>query len=121
MSRSRGWILGLALAVALTVPLACSQHTDPMEPSGGEVVEIEIRNYEFSQPELHIEPGTTVRWKNTTNTYHTVTPDGHNAWTQWQTASEGQTFEVTFNVAGEYPYYCIPHRSLGMMGTIIVE
>lgn len=117
--RASGLVAALA-TVAFTA--ACSQHQDPMEPTGGgDVVEIEIRNFEFSNPELHIAPGTTVRWKNTTSNYHTVTPNGHTAWTSWQTASSGETFEVKFDQRGTYPYYCMPHRSLGMTGTIIVE
>lgn len=115
--RSRGLLL---LSVAILV-LGCSEHQDPMQPDGsGEAVEIEIRNFEFSQPELRITPGTTVRWRNTTANYHTVTPDGHPAWTQWQTAGTGETFEVRFDQAGAYPYYCMPHRALGMTGTVIV-
>lgn len=82
---------------------------------------MELRNFEFSRPELRIEAGTTVRWRNTTSSFHTVTPDGHAVWTEWQTASSGETFEVTFDEAGTYPYYCSPHRGLGMAGTVIVE
>lgn len=114
-------IFALASATLLFTA-ACSEHQDPMGPGGnGEVVEIEIRNFEFSQPELRIEAGTTVRWRNTTANYHTVTPDGHSAWTSWQTAGQGETFEVLFETPGTYPYYCMPHRPLGMTGTIIVE
>jgi plastocyanin len=119
----RGLLLLLLGVTALTAA-GCSQHQEVMGPGNqgnGQVVEIEIRNFEFSQPELHIAPGTTVRWRNTTTNYHTVTPDGHAAWSQWQTASPGETFEVSFDQVGTYPYYCVPHRALGMMGTIIVE
>jgi plastocyanin len=122
-ARTAGRGMGLLLLAAATLALGCSEHVDPMGPDGteGPVVEIEIRNFEFSMPELHIAPGTTVRWRNTTSNYHTVTPDGHSAWTQWQTAGVGETFEVRFDAVGSYPYYCMPHRALGMMGTIIVE
>ncbi|MCZ6737969.1 MAG: plastocyanin/azurin family copper-binding protein [Actinobacteria bacterium] len=41
--------------------------------------------------------------------------------TATQTAGGGQTFEVRFDEVGTYLYYCLPHRSLGMTGTIIVE
>lgn len=111
---------GLMFA-GLVLVLGCSEHQDLMGPGDGEAVEVELRNFEFSQPELRIEAGTTVRWKNTTSSFHTVTPDGHTAWTEWQTASDGETFEVTFEGAGTYPYYCSPHRGLGMTGTVIVE
>lgn len=107
---------GAALAVG-----ACSEHQDLTGPPPVEVVEIEIRNFQFSPSELTIAPGTTVRWRNTTATFHTVTPDGHAQWSEWQTAGMGQTFDVRFDQAGEFRYFCSPHRSLGMTGTIIVQ
>jgi plastocyanin len=106
---------------ALTLLVACSEHQDPMDPNGDEVVEIDLVNFAFSDDEVRIAPGTTVRWTNTTSEFHTVTPDGQSAWQEWQTTTQGETFEVTFNSAGTFPYYCSPHRSLGMEGTIIVE
>jgi len=127
MERARAWSRsalrrGFLLAVASLALASCSEHQDMMEPTdSGDVVEIELRNFEFSKPELHITAGTTVRWRNTTSTFHTVTPDGHSAWAEWQTATQGETFEVTFETPGTYPYYCMPHRALGMTGTIIVE
>jgi plastocyanin len=33
----------------------------------------------------------------------------------------GDTYEHTFDVAGQYDYVCIPHESSGMTGTIHVE
>lgn len=117
------WTWLLLLVVGLTAS-ACSEHTDTTGPGvvDGVVVVVELQDgFQFSQPELRIEPGTTVRWVNTTSTFHTVTPDGHTAWSEWQTASQGESFEVTFDQEGTFPYYCLPHRSLGMTGTVIVE
>ena len=115
-------LIATAILLLVTGSAACSQHQDPMEPAdGGDVVEIQLRNFEFCQPELHIAAGTTVRWRNTTATFHTVTPDGHSAWSEWQTASRDDTFTVRFDDTGSYAYYCSPHRALGMTGTIIVE
>ncbi len=103
--------LGRLILVGVIAVAACSEHQDLMSPedNDGPVVEVEIRNFEFSTPELHVAPGTTV------------TPDRHGYWTEWQTAGVGELFEVTFTQPGTYPYYCNPHRSLGMMGTVIVE
>ena len=33
---------------------------------------------------------------------------------------EGETFEHTFETAGEYTYVCVPHVSSGMIGTVTV-
>lgn len=75
----------------------------------------------FSPAEVTIEPGTTVRWINDASVFHTITPDGHSAWSRATVNSTGQTFEVTFNSEGVFPYYCEPHQSQGMTGTVTVE
>jgi plastocyanin len=121
VSERRALVVAVLGLFALT-PASCSEHQATMAPEdAGDVVEIQLRNFEFSQPELHIAVGTTVRWRNTTSNYHTVTPDGHSAWTQWQTTRPDETFSVRFDAPGTYPYYCMPHRALGMTGAIIVE
>ncbi|QIB75070.1 plasmid stabilization protein [Halogeometricum borinquense] len=34
---------------------------------------------------------------------------------------EGYTYEHTFDVPGEYHYWCEPHKSVGMIADIVVE
>ena len=85
------------------------------------VVTIETRNFEFSESELHIDVGTTVRWISLTSTFHTVTPDGHPQWSHWQTAGVGETSNVRFDEERPFNYYCPPHLSLRMTGTSLVE
>ncbi|WP_302080760.1 plastocyanin/azurin family copper-binding protein [Salinibaculum rarum] len=34
---------------------------------------------------------------------------------------EGETFEHTFETAGEYTYVCVPHAASDMVGTVTVE
>ena len=75
----------------------------------------------FSPAEVTIEPGTTVRWINDANIFHTITPDGHTEWSRATMNSTDQTFSVTFNNEGVFPYYCEPHQSQGMTGTVTVE
>lgn len=88
----------------------------------GDVVEILVQdNLTFAPAELTIEPGTTVRWRSTSSMLHTVTPDGHSAWTSVQLGGVGETFVFTFDQAGTYEYYCQPHLASGMTGTVIVE
>ncbi|MGD8728273.1 MAG: plastocyanin/azurin family copper-binding protein [Gemmatimonadota bacterium] len=116
-TRRRRMVAMLVSAFAI----ACSQHTDPTGPDSEPDVVIELSNFEFSDAEVHVAAGSTVRWRNTTSTYHTVTPDGHSTWSEWQTASDGETFDVRFDVPGTYDYYCSPHHSVGMEGTIVVE
>ena len=37
-----------------------------------------------------------------------------------QIGEEGEFFEMKFDVAGEYAYYCEPHRGAGMNGMLVV-
>lgn len=100
----------------------CSGRTEPTEPIGdGDVAEVVIRDFAFSAPTITIDRGESVRWRNTTRNFHTVTPDGHQAFAERQTATAGQTFETRFETPGRYRYFCEPHRSLGMTGEIVVR
>lgn len=115
--RPRWMVLGAAVALS-----ACSEHTDAAGPGGnGPGVEVELTNFAFSPAEVTVEPGTRIRWVNGTASFHTVTPDGHEAWTEWQTGGTGESVEVVLNAPGTYEYYCAPHRSLGMTGRIVVQ
>ena len=107
---------------------ACSERYDAPTPpggggggGGGNATEIAISNFAFTAPTVTIDRGTTVRWRNTTGTFHTVTPDGHQAFTERQTNASGETIDVRFDAAGTYRYYCAPHRALGMTGQVIVR
>ena len=89
--------------------------------SGSNVVEIQASGTSFTPSEVTIQPGTTVRWIAGNTTPHTVTPDGHSEWSEATLGSSGATFEHTFDTAGDFPYYCVPHRGAGMTGTITVQ
>ena len=98
----------------------------------------------FTPQEVTVAVGETVRWRNTNSRAHTVTayestlPEGaaffaSGGFETEQAArdgfygrldgalSSGDGFEHTFEVAGEYPYFCIPHERAGMVGTVVVE
>lgn len=84
-----------------------------------QVVMITASGTDFSPATVTIAPGTTVRWT-ATGGDHTVTPDGHSEWSN-ANLPQGATFEHTFNDVGEFDYFCIPHQSLGMTGTVTVQ
>jgi plastocyanin len=108
--------------LAALVTSACSERQDDVtEPGPENAVDVTLTNFAFNAPTLTIDRGTTVRWRNSTGTFHTVTPDGNTVFEAWQTNSSGQTFEVRFDQPGTYRYFCEPHRSLGMMGVIEVR
>ncbi len=62
---------------------------------------------------------TTIDWINEGKIVHTVTDEN----ASWDSGSlrPGEKFSKKFEVKGTFPYYCIPHRSMGMVGTIVVK
>ena len=121
-----------ALAVALLT--GCSG-------DGGGSTVVMSEGMVFEPRELTVKVGDLVTWKNEAKDAHTVTaeedslPDGAAYFASGDANSEdaarglvaegligeGQTFATTFLTPGTYRYYCIPHESQGMRGTIVVE
>ncbi|HET8656964.1 MAG TPA: plastocyanin/azurin family copper-binding protein [Longimicrobiaceae bacterium] len=111
-----------AMLICLLAACSGGDSTPPgTGPGSANAVEVHLGGSSptFRSDSVLIPRGTTVRWIDDGGS-HTVTPDGN---TEWQSTplSSGQTFEHTFQTAGTYSYYCIPHRSLGMTGKIVVQ
>lgn len=82
------------------------------------VVEVAIRDYKFQPAELRIKPGTTVKWTNhEKRANHSVLflgPQGFES----ERMFPDESWQRTFDKAGEYPYSCGPHPE--MHGKVIV-
>ena len=77
--------------------------------------------YQFSTSELTFSVGDTVTFQVSAETeFHTFEVDELDISHEMEA---GQTieFEVTFDKAGTYKLYCVPHEALGMTGTITVN
>lgn len=81
----------------------------------------------FSPSSFDISTGDTVRWTWDSGG-HNVKPSSTPSGSDWagtpgdefDTFSGGHTYQHTFDVAGDYEYYCAPHRSAGMTGSFTV-
>jgi len=74
----------------------------------------------FDAADITVKPGTTVTWVQNGNNPHTTTSyDG-----LWDSGliqpGSGGSFSFTFDEPGVYEYFCKPHESLGMVGTVTV-
>ncbi len=76
----------------------------------------------FSPKIVKIDIGDTVFWK-ATDPGHNVSfmmkggvPEGIDKFT----SKIGKDTEYTFSVPGIYAYICVPHKSMGMIGFVIV-
>jgi plastocyanin len=70
----------------------------------------------FSPNPVEVQVGETVTWINDDSGRHTVTSED-GAFDSGMLGN-GRSFSFTFDKAGEYPYFCGPHRS--MVGTVVV-
>ncbi len=92
---------------------------------GKEEVTINMKDISFDPPDIIIDKGTTITWINQDAVSHTVNTDphpGHYYYPEQNSGllSNGDSFSVTFNKPGFYPYHCSPHAST-MKGSIIVK
>ena len=81
-------------------------------------------NLEFSPDPVTITEGDTIEWVNQSTVQHTSTSGtgctGDGTWNSG-ILNQGETFEFVFSSAGSFPYFCIPHCSGGMTGTVTVN
>jgi len=107
----------------LTVGTSQTQVDIVLAPTAAQqTVEIEARGtLVFAPATLTVTAGTRVRWVNTQSVFHTVTPSGHSAWSAAPLNSLGDSFEVVLNNPGDYAYFCEPHATDGMAGTVTVQ
>lgn len=89
-----------------------------------QTVEITIQDYSYSPSTVVIKPGDTVKWINTVENQHTVT-SGKDGVTDglWDSKrlNKGESFSYTFDKAGTYTYFCVPHSVFKMGGTVDVR
>ncbi|MBX0298140.1 plastocyanin/azurin family copper-binding protein [Haloarcula nitratireducens] len=92
--------------------------------SAQETPVVKMGNNYFDPIGLHVEPGTTVRFEiaagaHSATAYPDRVPADGTAFDSG-TISQG-SFEHTFESPGTYDYYCIPHKTVGMVGRIVVD
>ena len=105
----------------LPAPTGAPQPTAAHAGAHGATVQADIKLFVFRPDPLEIPPGTTVVWTNQDDIDHSVThgtpPDPGQAFDS-DFFDQGKAFSFTFNVPGEYPYFCRRHPS--MVGTVRV-
>jgi plastocyanin len=126
-------VIPTLFALALVSAVGCSSSAEPGVVSMTD-------GSQFNPQEITVQAGETVTWRNTSSVAHTVTaysdsvpPDLY--FSSGRAPSEEQardriadeliqpdeTFRSTFKETGTYEYFCIPHESSGMTGTVVVE
>lgn len=77
--------------------------------------------FAYDPPAVRVSPGTTVvwTWTGAGGAHDVVATTG--AFESALREASDERFTVTFDGDGVDPYYCTPHRALGMKGAVIVE
>lgn len=134
----RGFLTAAAGATAVGVgsgTAAGQEDSADAEVEDG-VYEVEMRSdgteYIFDPIGLHVEPGDTVRWVIVSGAHSATAyaegnataaerriPEGAEPWNSETLTEVGAEFEYTFEEEGTYDYFCIPHKTLGMVGRIV--
>lgn len=107
-------VLGSGVAAGLGVSGPASAQQTPV---------VSMHTNYFDPVGLYVEPGTTVRFEiaggsHSATAYEARIPAGASPFDSGVISNGG--FEHTFDTPGTYDYYCIPHRSMGMVGRIVV-
>jgi plastocyanin len=89
--------------------------------------------YYFDPIGLFVELGATVTWRNVAGAHSTIAyvesadraavtriPSGAEGWRSEVYSEEGATFQHSPDVEGTYDYFCGPHKTLGMIGRLVV-
>jgi len=112
--------------------IGCASKKQYTGPEAAATVEMHLHSFEPAT--TTIKAGQTVRWNNTSIIWHTVTDDAalakdpaHAALPAGAAAFDSGKVEAgsnwwhTFSVPGTYKYFCKPHESKGMVGSVVVE
>ena len=119
-----------------TTTAAGEQTTTAAGTQGGGQPQIQMvtqnSDYYFDPIGLFVEPGTTVEWVLESGTHSTTAyaesntganvtriPQDAEPWDSGILSEQGASFSYTFDVTGTYDYFCIPHKTLGMIARIV--
>jgi plastocyanin len=122
------------LLLALIALAAAALAADPQRPAGPAATVRMTAAMRYDPPSVHVRAGDTVLWQNASSLTHTVTadrtqarlaqsvslPPGARPFHSGMIGPSG-TWRYTFTTPGTYRYFCVPHETQGMTGTVVVE
>jgi plastocyanin len=104
------WLPGVASAGG-----GCHGGVTENDATGQEDATIQMVDACFTATVTTVDPGTPVTFVNVDEFVHNV---GGNQWGHFDDIHDGETFRVSFDEAGTYPFACNYHP--GMTGAIVV-
>jgi len=114
------------------IPFFCREHPDTagfVQISKGDItLRVAVVDNIFNPEHAHIFEGDSIRWEHEPmEDVHTVTSgrssspeDNPGALFDEESSDLNPVFVYTFEISGDYPYFCIPHEEM-MTGTVHVQ
>ena len=83
---------------------------------------LDKRSMVFSPEIVRIDVGDTVFWKSTDPGHNVefISKNGVPEGVEKFKSKVGKDAEYTFTIPGIYAYWCVPHKTMGMIGFVIV-
>ena len=83
---------------------------------------LDNRSMVFSQEIVRVDVGNTVVWKSTDKGHNVefISKGGVPEGVEKFKSKVGKDAEFTFEIPGIYAYWCTPHKTMGMIGFVIV-
>ena len=83
---------------------------------------LEKRNMIFNPEIVRVDVGDTVFWKATDPGHNVqfISKNGVPEGVEKFKSKVGKDAEYTFTIPGIYAYWCTPHKSMGMIGFVVV-
>ena len=84
---------------------------------------LDNRSMVFDKEIVRIDVGDTVYWESTDPGHNVefISKNGVPEGVEKFKSKVGKDTEYTFNQSGIYAYWCTPHKTMGMIGFIIVD
>ena len=84
---------------------------------------LEKRNMVFSEEIVKIDVGDTIFWEATDKGHNVefISKNGVPEGVDKFKSKVNKDTEFTFTIPGIYAYWCVPHKTMGMIGFVIVE
>tara|TARA_B100000902_G_scaffold263882_1_gene250010 strand:+ start:345 stop:776 length:432 start_codon:yes stop_codon:yes gene_type:complete len=74
----------------------------------------------YSEDIARIDVGETITWVPTSKGHNVEFIAGPDGWKAPKKSKNGKEVAITFDVAGVYVYQCTPHKTMGMIGLVVV-
>src|SRR5881227_588732 len=112
--------LRIAVLVAIIAPFLVFQPT--IARAATVTVMVGPGGFFFKPSSVTIHTGDSVLWMWSSSGHSSTSgsPGMPNGLWDSGILNQGAMFTHTFNSVGSFPYYCTPHGSLGMVGTVTV-